>query len=385
MKQPKGFEVPGREDLVCKLQKSIYGLKQSARMWNQKIHTVLVQDGYQQSKIDNCLYKKRLSKGWSYILIYVDDLIVASPTEDEIRRVEKVLQKNFKIKSLGELKCFLGQEIIKCPDGSYFLSQKSYIEKLLKRFEMENCKPSIYPLEPGYLKMNSSAKLPDNEKYRSLIGALLYLAVNSRPDIAVCTSILSQKNVNPTEEDWNEARRILRYLKFTINYALRLGGKGDQDLIAYSDASWADDILDRKSTSGGLFQFGGSTINWFSRKQSCVTLSSTEAECYALGDVVLEIMWLRQLLEEFDEKQTKPSTVFEDNQSCLKLTEYEQLSRRSKHIATRCYFIREKVSHGVVKCKFCPTTEMVADVLTKPLQATKMKKFSSMMGLVNEH
>ncbi len=278
------------------------------------------------------------------------------------------------------MKHFLGLEIVK-KGGSYFLNQKYYINKLFDRFGVKDCKPSSFPLDPGYFKISCEEKFQDNEKYRSLIGSLLYLAVNSRPDIAASVSILSQKNSDPLQADWIEAKRILRYLKFTFDYCLKLGGDRDQDLVAYSDANWASDTSDRRSTSGGLFQFGGSTINWFSRKQSCVTLSSTEAEYYALADTILEVVWLRQLLEEFGEKQKGPSVIYEDNQSCIKLANSEQFGKRSKHIATKFQFIKENAENCVVKFIYCPTSNMIADNLTKPLQAIKIKRFAQFRNL----
>ena len=184
--------------------------------------------------------------------------------------------------------------------------------------------------------------MPNSERYEQLIGSLLYLAVNSRPDIAASVTILSQYNKSPTKADWNEAKRIVRYLKGTIDYELRLGKKnGDPRLIGYADADWGENGSDRKSNSGYLFQFYDSPISWACRKQTCVADSSTHAEYIALAEATLEGLWIRYLLEDFEQKRQETTVVYEDNQSCLKLVENGKFSNQSKHIAIKYHFIRD--------------------------------------------
>lgn len=185
--------------------------------------------------------------------------------------------------NLGDIRHFLGIEVEKGEAG-YKLNQSAYIRKLVRRFNMENAKPSKTPLDPGYFQHKEEMdRLPDNKDYLSLIGGLLYVAVQTRPDIAVSTSILAQKSSCPNQQDWNEAKRVLRYLSTTSDHKLQLGSTED-GLQMFVDADWAGNYRDRKSNSGHLLLFGGGVVAWGSRKQNCVALSSTEAEFVALSE-----------------------------------------------------------------------------------------------------
>ena len=211
--------------------------------------------------------------------------------------------------------------------------------------------------------------MPRKDDYQSLVGALLYVAVCTRPDIAISASILGRKVSCPSQADWTEVKRALRYLKATENLCLELGGPGS--LNAYVDADWAGDHHDRKSNTGFVFNLGG-PISWCARKQQCVTLSSTEAEYVALSEACRELLWLLKLMSDVGEKPTEPVVVCEDNQSCISMLNNNGSSRKSKHIDTRYNFVRDLVAKRVVAVKYCPTEQMVADILTKPLPRVKL-------------
>ncbi|XP_058445651.1 uncharacterized protein LOC131426903 [Malaya genurostris] len=251
---------------------------------------------------------------------------------------------------------------------------------------MNEAKGSKYPMDPGYFKLcKDSKQLKDNEEYRSLIGSLLYLATNSRPDIAACVGILSRKLSCPSEVDWRESQRILRYLAYTVNYKLQLGNLEDEfELIGYCDADWAGDPSDRKSCSGYVFRIGEATVSWASRKQSCVTLSTMEAEYVALSEAAHEVVWLRNLLKELGQEQIKPTVMYEDNKGCIDFVALDQHKKRTKHIDTRYHYTRELSSSGAVELRYRPSEEMLADIFTKPLNTTKMKKLSKDLGLINK-
>ncbi|XP_062698389.1 uncharacterized protein LOC134284103 [Aedes albopictus] len=184
---------------------------------------------------------------------------------------------------------------------------------------MEEAKPSKIPLDPGYLQTmeETSEMLPNNTQYASLVGGLLYVSVNTRPDIAASVSILGRKVSCPSQADWLEAKRVLRYLKHTLDHELILSIKSDP-LTVYVDADWAGDANDRKSTSGYMLQLNGGSIFWSSKKQTCVSLSSTEAEYIALAVCCQEVQWILRILEDFSVPVNLPITIFEDNQSCIK-------------------------------------------------------------------
>lgn len=384
MRQPPGFEMPGKENLVCRLWRSIYGLKQSARCWSEKLSEVLTKLGFQRSSTDQCIFFKAMSNGRKiYVLVYVDDMLVAASEQSMIDDVYRGLQQFFEISDLGNARYFLGMEVAQ-ENGIYSISLRSYIVKMIEKFGMSDAKPSRTPMNIGYPQENSEP-LQDGQLYRSLVGALLYIAVTARPDIANTVGILGRKVSSPSESDWTAAKRVLRYLKATQEWRLVLGrsqeaGKG---LVAYSDADWAGDVSSRKSTTGCVIFFNGGAVDWISRKQNSVTLSSMEAEYCALSETCQELLWIRRLLKDFDEEQDQPTTVFEDNQSCLSFVSSDRLSKRSKHIETRQHFIRDLCDRRELSLEYCPTELMIADILTKPLAAIKHYRFSEMLGLTD--
>lgn len=381
MRQPPGFAATGKEKLVCKLRKSIYGLKQSARCWNRALHGALINLGFKQCSSDSCLYVGADKRGVVFLLIYVDDILVGSTEEQLIADVFESLRKEFDITNLGAVKQFLGFEVQRS-NGFYNLRLSSYIRTLIKRFGLEECKPSGTPMDPGYVGINDSSQpFSDTFLYRSLIGALLYVAVNARPDIASSVSILGRKVSAPSEMDWKAAKRIVKYLKGTMELRLRFEPGQDWALIGYSDADWAGDQASRRSTTGFIFFFGVGPIAWASRRQTCVSLSSMEAEYIALSETCQELLWLRRLMADLGEDVSKATTIFEDNQSCLSFIKAERTSKRSKHIDTRRHFVKDMTERGEVILVYCPTERMVADALTKPLGATKFRQLVEMSGL----
>lgn len=236
-----------------------------------------------------------------YLLIYVDDIIVASEVEEEIDQIECELKKKVKLSSLGEVSYFLGISVSKDDTGNYTLDQQNYIAKIAAKFQLDRAKGSKMPMDVGYYRSRAgSPPMPNNKDYHCLVGALLYVAVNTRPDISASVFILSRRVSEPTEADWSELKRVVRYLVSTMNYKLNLSCNGVNPfkLIGYSDADWSSDTTDRKSNTGYVFQIGGATICWASRKQTGVALSSMEAEYVALSEACRELLWLRKLLED---------------------------------------------------------------------------------------
>lgn len=385
MQQPKGFETPGKERLVCKLQRSLYGLKQAARIWNKTMDGLLVELGFVQSRADPCLYTKVMANGTlMYLLLYVDDMIVVCSDEGEIHNLTSKLQQKIKLSALGEVQSFLGIRISRDANGYFCMDQETYIAKVAEKHGLATAKGSKIPVDPGYYRnRNGSQQLPDNLLYRSLTGALLYVAVNTRPDIAASVSILSRQISHPTECDWTELKRIVRYLLRTNEYRLTLKSVRGEPMVlqGYSDADWSGDTADRKSNTGYMFSLGDAVICWASRKQTNVALSSMEAEYVALSEACREVVWLRRLLEEVQLKQTDATVIYEDNRSCIDFIGIERQSRQSKHIDTRMCFARDLVEKGTVRILYCPSEEMKADILTKPLGGTKQLKFSKAMGL----
>ena len=225
----------------------------------------------------------------------------------------------------------------------------------LKRFDMEQCKPVSTPLKPG----KRFHELPDDEnptninKYQKLIGCLTYVPTATRPDLASAVGILSKYLSRPSNEHWKGAKRVLRYIKGTINYGLIFDGRSTRcSLIGYSDADWANDVDTRRSTSGYVFQINGSTISWSSKRQYCVTRSSTEGEYVALSHVTQEVVWLRRLLNDIGEKHDQPSVMNGDNQGAIELSMNPRFHNRTRHIDVAYHSIREKVNDKSINVKY---------------------------------
>lgn len=343
--------------------------------------------GFNQSSSDACLYMKDLGRGeWIYLLIYVDDIIMACRLQEEIDKVQRELGQHFRITALGPVSHFLGIAVTRGDDGIYTINQGTFIQKIAEEYCLDGTKKSSIPMDVGYYKHSTNSEyLPDNTKYHSLVGSLLYISTNTRPDIAASISILSRKIKNPTDVDWTELKRTVKYLYGTANFGLKLGStvtEGQLKLEAFCDADWAGDTVDRKSNSGFVFRLGQSSVSWGSRKQPCVSVSTMEAEYVALAEVSQEATWLRRLLTELGEVQSAPTVVWEDNRSCIDFVALEKQNRRSKHIDTKFHYVKDLVAGGAITLRYCATDNMLADVMTKPLGPAKMRKFADMLGLV---
>lgn len=372
LKQPPGFQ---KGNGVYKLRKSLYGLRQAARNWNQTLNKMLIKSGFRQSNEDKCLYTLTQEKEVCYVLIHVDDMLVASSSERLIQEVYDKVSNCCQLKNLGNVKQYLGIEVRRDTQGHFLISQKSYIDKIISEAGQEDAKISPMPLDVGYFKNLGNNLLNSNEFYRKMIGMLLYLCTNTRPDISSSIAILSQKVSKPTKYDLNELLRVIRYLKGTRNMELRLSTVGTVgDLFAYSDANWAEDRSDRKSSSGFFVSVNGGALSWCCRKQQLVSLSTTEAEFVALSETTKELIWLKRLCKEFDIDIDETTNIFTDSQSCMKIITNDGFSDRSKHIDTKYHYTRDMVERSEVELVYCPTDENIADMLTKPLGSVKLAK-----------
>ncbi|UYV73309.1 hypothetical protein LAZ67_10002666 [Cordylochernes scorpioides] len=373
MELPEGLHTK-QTNKVCNLKKEIYGLKQAGRSWNTKIASTLIKNNFKQSIVDPCLFTKNEENHSIYLILYVDDMLLASDSEIIIQNTVKTLEKEFEIKNLGDPTQFIGIEISRNREGELLLSQKNKIQELVERYNLQEAKPTFTPMESGYPGISDEKLLPNNVQYQQLIGSLLYLSVVSRPDIAAPVCILSSRNQNPRNCDWNAAKRIVRYLKTTKELELRISNQKPPTLEAYSDATWASDNTDRKSLSGNLFLLGSNPISWMTGKQGCVSLSSTEAELISAAEASQELLWLLDLLKDLEMEQKAPIYFHQDNQSCLKICSSEKVSSRTKHIATKIHHLKDLQKKTVIKMIYCPTGDMKADILTKPLPRPTFEK-----------
>lgn len=383
MKQPKGF-VEGNNNEVCKLVKNLYGLKQGAKEWNTKFNSIMNINGYIQSTNDLCLFKKKIKNDYIYISNHVDDIVVASTNSELIDVFEKIMNRELKMKNLGNLQYYLGIQFTRDENYIFYLNQEKYILNKLKEYNLENAKDSSTPMNVGYLSQTMNQEpFESHEIYRSAIGSLLYLSTNTRPDISIATSILARRVSDPRKCDWNEVKRVFRYLKFTKSKKLKMGNHGNQDnLYGYVDADWAGDQTDRKSNTGYCLIYNGALISWASRKQSSVSLSSTEAEFIAFAEAVRDLIWIVRILKDFDQHIETPTKLFEDNQGCIKLLNDRVCHQRVKHIDIKYKFVHEHIDLKAVSAVYCPTKNMIADMLTKPLDGPKLAKHVREINLI---
>ena len=383
MRQPEGYTVKGKENLVCRLEKSIYGIKQSSRCWNSALDTHLKKMGFVQSAGDPCLYMS--SEGEMFLIaVYVDDILLAGKSDKRMAKVKQALSQQFQVKDMGELHYFLGVRVIQDPStGSVWIGQQSYTENVLRRFGMENSKPIRTPVDTStkLVKAKDEDTCVDQQLYQSAVGSLLYLSIATRPDIAYAVSNVAKFCAKPTKQHWVAVKRILRYLRGTHTFGLLYTKQVTKNCVGFSDADWGGDLNDCKSTSGYMFQVGGTAISWRSKKQACVALSTAEAEYVALASAAQESLWLQQLISDLTKQPVKQMVIFEDNQSTISMARNPQFHGCSKHIALKYHFIRDQVSDGKIDLKYCNTSDMVADIMTKGLSGEQFEKLRLMAGV----
>lgn len=362
--------VKKEERKVLKLRKALYGLKESPRLWNERLHNFLVKNDLKQSQHDFCLYMGQNV----YVLIFVDDILILGNGQKIIAK----LKKEFQAKELGNINKFLGMDI-KSTEKGLEIKQSSIIEKILLKFNMNNCKGASTPMEINF-KINEKAEVID-VPYRELVGSLLYLATISRPDIAFATCYLSRYLDRPTQELWTAGKRILRYLKQTKEKGL-IYQKEDNNisLQGFSDSDWAGDTVDRKSVSGAAIFYRGNLVSWMSKKQSTVALSTAEAEYVAAALTVSEMIYIRGVLQDLN-CDNEMCYLYIDNQSTIKMIESYENSKRSKHIDIKVHFIKDVVNKNLVKLKYVQSNENRADVLTKSLSKLKHDYLCMQLGL----
>lgn len=382
LEQPDGFS--DGSNRVCRLNRAIYGLKQAGRQWNSKLSGKLKDFGLKKCTMDPCVfYTSNLNL---IVAIYVDDFLIFYKNEEELGKLRGQLCEAFKMKDMGPAKGCIGIRI-KQSTNKIELDQAVYTESVLKRFGMDTCKPAHTPSDTSSkLCIGMEAEEASEEQlrkipYQEAVGSLLYLAQATRPDIAFAVNDVSRFNTTYTMAHWKAVKRIMRYLRGTVNYKLSFDTKNPEQLIGYTDADWASDIDKRRSCTGYVFKLSGGSISWKSTRQSTVALSSTEAEYMALSATIQEGIWLLQLCDELGQKLSMPINLKCDNQSAIKLAESDGYRQRSKHIDIRFHYIREKIENNMFKVEYLNTEKMVADSLTKAVCEKKTTFCAKEMGL----
>ncbi|KAH9684825.1 retrovirus-related pol polyprotein from transposon RE2 [Citrus sinensis] len=383
MQVPQGFSKQG-EHLVCKLNKSIYGLKQASRNWFSKFSATIQQAGFRQSKADYSLFVKTNAKFSTFVLVYVDDIIVAGNDAAEVSRIKDFLAQKFYIKALGKLKYFLGIEVARSSRG-IFLSQRKYTLDILKDAGLLAGRVSHFPMEQQLRLSSTDGDLLSNpSSYRRLVGRLIYLTV-TRPDIVFAVHVLSRFMHEPRTTHMDAAIRVLRYLKGSPGKGILLSSTSDLHIRGYCDADWGSCPTTRRSVTGYCTFLGDSPISWKTKKQNVVSRSTAEAEYRSLADLSCELQWLKALFADLGHLQHDPMTVYCDNQSALYIAENPVYHERTKHIELDCHFVRERVQSKLLLPLHIPTSMQVADVFTKPLGHALFHHHIRKLGVVDLH
>jgi hypothetical protein len=367
----------GQSPLV-KLKKALYGLKQAGRQWNQCLNGALLERGWERSPNDDCLYVK----GGAYLIVYVDDILIAATSEEDLLVIKQEIQDRFAAKDLGGLGDLLGISIKEEEGGGLQMSQIGKVQAITSKFAKifpQSIRSTPCERHP-IAKFEGECPADQITQFQSAVGSLSYVARLTRPDISTAVNFVARRASNPGPEHFEALGRIIGYLLKTTRSKLVVRPTEPLDLIGWSDASFATDPSDGKSQSGYVIQVGGATVNWWTGKQKCVTLSSMEAEYVALCDAATEMMWFKKVLNDLGVVTKKP-TLFCDNKACIQSLDNSVQDSRATHINVKYHYVRELVAREELHVAYTSTIDNKADVLTKGLGASKFKNAVECLGL----
>ncbi|KAL2933792.1 Retrovirus-related Pol polyprotein from transposon TNT 1-94 [Bienertia sinuspersici] len=382
MQLPPGYSspIPGK---VCRLRKSLYGLRQAPRQWFAKLSEALKRFGFTQSYADYSLFCYQKGDVSLHVVVYVDDLIIAGSSHDVILKFKQYLSTCFHMKDLGVLKYFLGIEVARGDQG-LFLSQRKYALDVLQEAGMLGYKPIDTPMEQNHrLAHAKGVSCAHPDQYRRLVGRLVYLSV-TRPELSYAVHTLAQFLSNPLIVHWDAAIRVLRYIKGSPGQGILLQ-PGDMQLNAFCDSDWAACPLTRRSLTGYFFLLGRSPMSWKTKKQATVSRSSAEAEYRAMAVTTCELKWLKALLHSLGVLHSWPMKLFCDSQSALHIAKNPVFHERTKHIEVDCHFVRDELLSGNISTQYVPTGSQLADILTKALGHKQFGLLLRKLGIYNLH
>ncbi|KAH9801407.1 hypothetical protein KPL71_001014 [Citrus sinensis] len=393
MQQPDGFIQKGQEHMVCKLQKSIYGLKQASRSWNIRFDQAIKSFGFIQNIDEPCVYKKIQEKSVAFLILYVDDILLIGNDIGVLTTIKSWLAKQFDMKDLGEASYILGIKLLRDrKNKTLALSQAVYIDKILARFSMENSKTGLLPFRHGitFSKDQSPKTSEEIERmrrvpYAEAVGSLMYAMLCTRPDICFAVGMVSRYQSNPGPEHWTAVKHIMKYLKRTKNYMLVYSG--DELIpVGYTDSDFMSDKDSRKSTSGYVFTLGSGAISWRSVKQSCIADSTTEAEYVAASEAAKEAVWLRKFLQDLEvvPAVTAPLKLFCDNSGAVAQSKEPRNHKKQKHIERKYHLIRDIVQRGDVEVTQIASQQNLADPFTKAIPGKPFNLHLESMGMLRD-
>ena len=399
MNQPEGFIDPLNSNKVCKLKRSIYGLKQASRSWNKRFDEEIKKFGFVQNFDEPCVYQKFSGSNVTFLVLYVDDILLMGNSVPMLEDVKSHLGKCFAMKDLGEAAFILGIKISRDRSKRLIeLSQKAYIEKILKRFSMENSKRGNLPMQDGLkLSIKDSASTPVEVErmqripYASAIGSIMYAVRCTRPDVAFAQNIVSRFQQNPGERHWIAVKNILKYLRATKDMVLVYGGNPEAELKVngYCDAGFQTDHDDTKSQTGYVFTMNGGAVVWKSKKQSTTAMSATESEYIAAAEAAMEAVWIRKFVSGLGVVPTakSPLDMYCDNTGAIIIANEPGVQKGARHFQRKFHYVREQVEQGEIKVLKVHTDDNLADPFTKALPKAKLTHLAEGIGLrlANNH
>lgn len=364
-------------------------MKQSPRCWNQKFVQFLKIFNFKQLYSDKCVFRTQIDEQEVFLAIFVDDGLILSKSTIAIGKILTEFGAQFEI-TVNDPDYFVGMEIRRNrEDKEIFICQEGYVNRLLEKFNMKNCKSQTTPSDCSSQLHTGQCPTNDNEKkdmesvpFREAVGGLMFAATVSRPDIMFSISQVSRFLNNPGPEHWTAVKRILRYLQGSKDKGIKYRAD-DVKLSVYSDSDFAGDIDTRRSTTGYVSVLSNGPVTWSSHRQQCVTRSTTEAEYVAASDAAVEIIWLRTFLQELGINMNEPTQLLVDNQSALRLIKNSEHHKRTKHIDIKYHFIREKVGDGLISVCYIRSDDQLADILTKSLPREKLDNNCKSLSIVS--
>ena len=360
--------------LVVKLDRALYGCVESGKLWYDTVAALLLSDGFTQNPADKCVFNKTSAAGVQCtVCLYVDDMLCTCIDSAALEAVHALLVRTFGQVSInhGRVHSYLGMTLDFSRAGAVRITMERYVDELLRNFEVEGiadtpASSTLFEIREGVPELG----VKDAKDFHSRVATLLFLAKRIRPDIGTAVAFLTTRVQQPTTDDGRKLLRVLRYINGTQHLGLTIVPSEQLCVIAYVDASFAPHA-DAKSHSGTIITLGQGPVYTESAKQSLTTKSSSESELVALSDSASQVVWTRNFL--LGQGYTMgPALVYQDNTSTIIMAEKGAASgKRTRHIGIRFFFIKDRIDSGEIAVQYLPTDEMVADVLTKPLQGAK--------------
>lgn len=380
MKLPQGYK-SADPNKVCRLKKSLYGLRQAPRCWYAKLTNALLRFGFSHDYADQSLFSKVRGSICIHILVYVDDFIIACNDTQALQDFKDYLHKCFRMKDLGKLKYFLGLEVARSNSG-FYLSQRKYALDIIAETGLLASKPSPVPMELNHKLAQAEGPLANVQQYRRLVGRLIYLT-NTRPDLAYSVHILAQFMQKPLLPHWDAAIRVVRYLKGSPGQGIFFKADDQLRISAFCDADWSGCPLSRRSLSAYIVFLGDSPVSWRTKKQDAVALSSAEAEYRAMSDTVKELKWMKGLFLSFGLSHPDPMRLFCDSKSALYIASNPVFHERTKHIERNCHHVRDALKAKLIATEHVSSRNQLADILTKSLPRPLFEELLSKLAVRN--